>query len=255
MSEENYVELQKEDGTTIQCSIYDIVHFESKEYALLTMKDNDGEVIVVRLEDDGENCSLSTIDNEDEFKRVCDYIQCVQDEGLSGTELYKMLDDEKYKHESYETCDLDEGMAVINESMWGWWKPRYLVNHNTKCAYEFMNKDQKLVTVTEDDIDWESLKNLPEDAIGRARALSFHFPSFIRHFENGVAEVSWQINPDGRYYMDEDGYGMTDDEEIEIYGFIDQNAKVVVRFRNINECYGELDKMRKEAENIVKSRQ
>ena len=55
--------------------------------------------------------------------------------------------------------------------------------------------------------------------------------------------------------MDEDGYGMTDDEEIEIYGFIDQNAKVVVKFKNINECYGELDKMRKEAEQIVKSRQ
>ena len=48
---------------------------------------------------------------------------------------------------------------------------------------------------------------------------------------------------------------MTDDEEIEIYGFIDQNAKVVVKFKNINEHYGELDKMRKEAENIVKSRQ
>ena len=70
-----------------------------------------------------------------------------------------------------------------------------------------------------------------------------------------MAKVSWQINPDGRYYMDEDGYGMTDDEETEIYGFIDQNAKVVVKFKNINEHYGELDKMRKEAEDIIKSRQ
>ena len=63
MSKENYVEIQMEDGTTIQCSIYDIVHFESKEYALLTMKDNDGEVIVMRIEDNGKDCSLSTIDN------------------------------------------------------------------------------------------------------------------------------------------------------------------------------------------------
>lgn len=52
--------------------------------------------------------------------------------------------------------------------------------------------------------------------------------------------------------MDEDGYGMTDDEEIEIYGFIDQSAKVVVKFKNINERYGELGKMRKEAEEFVK---
>ena len=165
--------------------------------------------------------------------------------------LYNKLNTETYKERPYEVSDLGEGMAVVNEDIWGWWKPRFLVNHNTKCAYEFMNKDQKLVTVTEDDIDWESLRNLPEDAIGRARSLSFHFPSFIRHFENGVAEVSWQINPDGRYYMDEDGYGMTDDEEIEIYGFIDQNAKVVVKFKNINECFGEIDNMRKEAERLV----
>ena len=52
--------------------------------------------------------------------------------------------------------------------------------------------------------------------------------------------------------MDEDGFGMTADEEITIYGFIDQNAKVVVKFRNLNESYRELDKMRKEAEEKVK---
>ena len=45
---------------------------------------------------------------------------------------------------------------------------------------------------------------------------------------------------------------MTNDEEITIYGFIDQNANVVVKFRNINKRYGELDKMRMEAEEKVK---
>ena len=87
MSEENYVELQNEDGSTIQCSICDIVHFESKKYALLTVKDNDGEILVMRLEDDGENYSLFLLDNEDEFQRVRDYIQGLQDDGLSGAEL------------------------------------------------------------------------------------------------------------------------------------------------------------------------
>ena len=82
--------------------------------------------------------------------------------------------------------------------------------------------------------------------------MSAQFPTFIRGFRNGVAEVSWQLNPDGRYYMDDDGFGMTNDEEITIYGFIDQNANVVVKFRNINKRYGELDKMRKEAEEKVK---
>lgn len=31
MSKENLVEIQLEDGTIIQCSIYDIVHFENKD--------------------------------------------------------------------------------------------------------------------------------------------------------------------------------------------------------------------------------
>ena len=41
-----------------------------------------------------------------------------------------------------------------------------------------------------------------------------------------MAEVSWQLNPDGRYYMDEDGYGMTNEKEITIFGFIDRNAEM-----------------------------
>ena len=164
--------------------------------------------------------------------------------------LYKVLNTDEYKIRPYEYTDLGEGMAVISETMWGWWKHRFLINHNTKCAYEFMNSDQKLVTVTQDDVDWDSLKELPEDVQRTARALSFNFPSFIRKFQNGVAEVSWQLNPDGRYYMDEDGFGMTDDEEVEIYGFIDQNAKVLVKFKNIKD-YGELDTMRKIAEGKV----
>ena len=165
--------------------------------------------------------------------------------------LYKVLNTDRYKKRPYEYTDLGEGMGVISETMWGWWKHRFLLNHNTKCAYEFMNSDQELVTVTQDDIDWDSLKDLPEDAQERARALSFHFPSFIRHLKNGVAEVSWQLNPDGRYYMDDDGFGMTDDEEIEIYGFIDTKSKVLVKFKNIK-GYGELDTMRKLAEDMVK---
>ena len=99
--------------------------------------------------------------------------------------LYKILNTDEYKERPYEYSDLGEGMAVIGETMWGWWKHRFLINHNTKRAYEFMDKDQNLVTVTQDDIDWESLKNLPEDAQNTAKALSFHFPSFIRKFENG----------------------------------------------------------------------
>ena len=86
----------------------------------------------------------------------------------------------------------------------------------------------------------------------RAQEMSAQFPTFIRGFHKGVAEVSWQLNPDGRYYMDEDGFGMTPDEEITVYGFIDSEMNVLVKFQYIDEDWKRLDRMRREAEKRLK---
>lgn len=166
--------------------------------------------------------------------------------------LYLLLNTERYQSGLYKTEDLGEGMAIIYQVIWGWWKPRFVLNHNAKTAFEFMDSNERLVTVTTDDIDFDSLKDLPEDVVEVAQCLSIHFPSFIRWFHNGVAQVDWQLNPDGRYYQDDDGYGMTDDEEIEIYGFIDTNGNVLVKFRAIKDS-SELETMRQEAEEKVKA--
>lgn len=165
--------------------------------------------------------------------------------------LYEVLQLDTYKSDQYKLDDLGEGMAVLYQSIWGWYKPRFVLNHNNKTAFEFMDSDQCLVTVSSEDIDWSSLKKLPEEAINRAECLSFQFPSFIREYRNGVARVDWQLNPDGRYYMDDDGFGMTDDEEIEIYGFIDTKGNVLVKFKAIKDKK-ELEAGRKYAEEIVK---
>ena len=126
-----------------------------------------------------------------------------------------------------------------------------MLNHTALTAFEFMDSNERLVSVTTEGIDFDSLKKLPEEAIERAEWLSFQFPSFIRGFRNGVARVDWQLNPDGRYYQDDDEFGMTDDEEIEIYGFIDTKGDVLVKFRAIKDP-SELVTMRKEAEEKVK---
>ncbi len=167
--------------------------------------------------------------------------------------LYEVLQSDTYKSDLYKTEDLGEGMAVIYQVIWGWWKPRFVLNRNAKTAFEFMDSNERLVTVTTDDIDFNSLNDLPKDVVEVAKCLSIHFPSFIRWYCNGVAQVDWQLNPDGRYYQDDDGYGMTDDEEIEIYGFIDTEGNVLVKFRAIKDSR-ELETMRKEAEEKVKMR-
>ena len=87
----------------------------------------------------------------------------------------------------------------------------------------------------------------------RAKDLSFHFPSFIYGYKNGVAKVQWQLNPDGMYYMDDDGFGMTPDEEYNIYGFIDRRGRVLSEFRHLSrhELDEKLDEMRREAQGKI----
>jgi hypothetical protein len=167
-------------------------------------------------------------------------------------QLYKHLDTDAFRPFP-TTQDLGEGMSIVSEVICGYRKPRFLMDNNTKCAYEFMDNDERLVTVYRNDIDWDSQQSFPQKAIECAKRLSFHFPSFVKRFQNGVAEVIWQLNPDGRYYMDEDGFGMTDDEEINIYGFIDRTGTAVVKFQAI-ENYKQLYTMRQEAEKAVQQR-
>ena len=86
MSEEelNLVELADEDGNVTNCEIYDIVEFEGKTYALLLPveeeKEEDPELIVLEYIEEGEEGSFVSIEDEDEFNRVCDYIESLADE-------------------------------------------------------------------------------------------------------------------------------------------------------------------------------
>lgn len=167
--------------------------------------------------------------------------------------LYKKLTEKSLPRNLYKTDELGEGMGVVHQVINGWWKPRYILNHNAKTAFEFMSHSQYLLTVEADDIDWDSLKNLPESVIDNARTQFAMFPTFVEGFHNGVARVRWQLNPDGRYYMDDDGFGMTDDEEVEIYGYINKGGKVVGKFRLPGEKDKDVDyrKLAEEAEMML----
>lgn len=145
--------------------------------------------------------------------------------------LYQNLTSPQYKTRPYYQSDLGEDMILVSQVICDYIKPRYLMDCRTKRAVEFMDKAQRLLTVTDDDIDWRSLKRVKdEDAIDVARYRLFIYPGDISRYENGMAEVRWEINPDGRFYCDEDGFGMTGDVEINLYGVIDRKGKVVKKF-------------------------
>lgn len=82
--EKNIVELSDEEGNITSCEIYDIVEFEDKTYALLLPlvdeSEEEPELIVLEyIEKDDEGAFVS-IEDEDEFNRVCDYIETLMDE-------------------------------------------------------------------------------------------------------------------------------------------------------------------------------
>lgn len=144
--------------------------------------------------------------------------------------MYRLLNTEHYTKGHYKHDDIGEGMTLVWQVIGCWWKPRFLLDHTTQCAYEIMTTNYELLTVTDEDIDWDSLKNLPENAVARARRHNAMFPTLIRRYVDGVAKVEWQIHPDGKYWMDDDGFGMTNDQELTLFGVIDRTGQVVEKF-------------------------
>lgn len=151
---------------------------------------------------------------------------------MSNAELYQELKSVFYGIRPYEKEDLGEGMALVNELRNGYWKPRYLMSHETGMAYEFMDSHCRLKTITTDDIAWETIDGFSDTIKERARTLDGYFPTIVHHYHNGMARVRWEINPDGRYYSD-GGFGETDDKEITLHGYIDRKGKPLIKFRFI----------------------
>lgn len=100
--------------------------------------------------------------------------------------LYKKLTENTLNEDLYKTDELGEGMEVVYQVINGWWKPRYILNHNTRTAFEFMSHSQYLLTVETEDIEWSSLKKLPESVINNAKTQFAMFPTFVESFLNGV---------------------------------------------------------------------
>lgn len=83
--EQQFVEVLWEDGSKINCEIYDVIDFENKTYALLIPQDEESEeeeemIVMEYVEEDEDNGFFKTIEDEDEFNRVCEYVQSLEEE-------------------------------------------------------------------------------------------------------------------------------------------------------------------------------
>lgn len=84
IEENNIIETVDENGEIIRFQLFDIIEFEEKEYALLLPEDDEEsdetEMVLMLLTKDGDDYSFETIDDEDEFERVSEYIESLGDD-------------------------------------------------------------------------------------------------------------------------------------------------------------------------------
>ena len=83
MNEDQIIETVTEDGEVVQFRLFDIIEFEEKEYALLLPvedDDEDSEIVLMRLTKEDDDYLFETIDDDEEFERVSEYIENIDDE-------------------------------------------------------------------------------------------------------------------------------------------------------------------------------
>jgi hypothetical protein len=51
-------------------------------------------------------------------------------------------------------------MTLFNQAIMGYFKPRFLLDDRSRCAYEFMDSHECLMTITDNDICWNTVENL-----------------------------------------------------------------------------------------------
>lgn len=81
------IETVDENGKVVKFELFDIVEVDEQEYALLLPiaaegeeQEDDDEVVLMRLTKDGEEYVFEVIEDDDEFKKVSEYIETMDDE-------------------------------------------------------------------------------------------------------------------------------------------------------------------------------
>lgn len=88
---------------------------------------------------------------------------------------------------------------------------------------QFPGFDEKQISLYRDDYVEE--KELPD-------SISFGYSlEYSRQENTPLFILYWTIQPDGRYYADDDGFGEESQIEIELYAFLNENGEFVSQFR------------------------
>lgn len=80
--ETQIIETVDEKGNIIKFELYDIVEVDEQEYALLLSVEekDDEELVLMRLNQEGDDYIFESIDDDAEFEKVASYVASMDDE-------------------------------------------------------------------------------------------------------------------------------------------------------------------------------
>lgn len=156
-------------------------------------------------------------------------------------QLYKKLSEDFKTEKYYSFANRGEDMLQAREKNG---KRVYLVNKEREEAWELINALGTFSLWNASAVEISSLFDMTGKVLHTALSVKAPYYFGVEDYANGVTMVVWTLQPDGCYYADSDGYGMTDDDEINVYAYIDREGHILVPFQpmdhDLKECYREM---------------
>ena len=132
--------------------------------------------------------------------------------------------------EQCECYDWGENLLrVIDEDGDG-----YLVNKVTGKA-RLINSHGLLIGFSDEEIDFEAIDKLENSHNAHTRDIDYAGINRWTNCKNGLIALSWMLYPDGRYFADEDGFGMEDNDEVTVYCVMNEDLEVIRPFAPVED--------------------
>lgn len=145
----------------------------------------------------------------------------------TDTEHRKILDDIEANPSRYEIRQLlGDKILRIDSSDGSMWLCR---NDGGTRRLITLVEHGEVKFLTEADIEPSTLRLIKHQC--PYLAFKAHYRFWVFPFTGSKAAVEWTVRPDGSYYADSDGFGMTDDKEITLHGFINTKGRPIGKFR------------------------
>ena len=142
--------------------------------------------------------------------------------------------------EQCECYPWGENLLLVEEN-----EDRYLVNKATGKVRQ-ISMPGYVVGFSDEEIDFETIDKMPHSQNAHSRRMDYGAICWWDHCQNGLLALCWTLYPDGRYFADEDGFGMEDNDELTVYCVLNDDLEVIRPFTVVPDIRALLQQLRKE---------